>query len=264
MSVTTDPPFVDPGGAVNVSARLLNAVNLERSAMASFVVRDSNGQQVFASTPVPAELTVQTSLTTVALGTLDTTGLALGNYTIEVTLTDTGGQPIPGATGQGTLLVGSPVSASLSVSPSVVATGTSTVTDTLTITSQQAIPGALGIARAGRGRRCDGRGPQRRLPLRLGLGGHQRPQHRGGEPQRPAARARRRDRRRTSSKSTATCSSPCEAAGPTPSSTPTRSPIPPTPSSSGTTGDIPYSAATQIVVTDTDVFVAFVNLIFDS
>ena len=32
----------------------------------------------------------------------------------------------------------------------------------------------------------------------------------------------------------------------------------------GTTGDIPYSAATQIVVTDTDVFVAFVNLIFDS
>src|SRR5262249_42837928 len=32
----------------------------------------------------------------------------------------------------------------------------------------------------------------------------------------------------------------------------------------GTTGDIPYSSATSIVVTDTEVFVVIVNLVFDS
>ena len=32
----------------------------------------------------------------------------------------------------------------------------------------------------------------------------------------------------------------------------------------GTTGDIPYASATEMVVTDTHVFVAFVNLINDS
>jgi uncharacterized membrane protein len=145
VEVTTDPPFADPGASVNVSARLLNAVNRQRSALASFVVRDAGGAQVFASTPVPADLTVQTSLTTVALGTLDTTGLALGNYTIEVSLVDAGGRPIPGATGRGTLLVGSPVGATLSVGPDVLPTGTSTVTDTLVVASQTPLVGPLGV-----------------------------------------------------------------------------------------------------------------------
>jgi uncharacterized membrane protein len=145
VAVTTDPPFVDPGGSVNISARLLNAVNRQRSAMASFVVRDPIGQQVFASTPVPADLTVQTSLTTVALGTLDTTGLALGSYTIDVTLTDAGGQLIPGATGRGALLVGSPVGATLSVGPDLLPPGSGTITNTLVVASQTPLVGPLGV-----------------------------------------------------------------------------------------------------------------------
>src|SRR5262249_25742067 len=84
--------------------------------------------------------TVQTSLATVDLGSFDTTGLALGRYTLTVTVTDTSGNPIPGATGQGTVFVGSPVSASLSVSPATLLPGTHTVTNTVQVTAQTPFP----------------------------------------------------------------------------------------------------------------------------
>ncbi len=87
VSVNATPQFTDAGGAVKVSARVLNAVNREQRALASFVIRDSNGQQVAsASTPVDVTLTVQTSLVSIPLGSFDTSGLANGNYSIALTL----------------------------------------------------------------------------------------------------------------------------------------------------------------------------------
>lgn len=134
VSVTAEPPFTDAGGVIDVSARLLNAVNREQQARASFVVRDSLGQPVGTpSTPVDVALTVQASLVTLPLGSIDTTSLANGNYSIVVTLVDTNGDPIPGATGLGNFLVGSPITASIDVSPGILPPGTTTVNNTLQI-----------------------------------------------------------------------------------------------------------------------------------
>jgi uncharacterized membrane protein len=134
-SVTPSPPFANPGTSVTVSAKLLNAVNRTQDALVSFVVKNAAGQQVFASTPVAVQLTLLNSLVDANLGAIDTTGFALGQYTITVTVTDTAGNPLPGATGSAALLIGSPVTASLTVSPQLLPPGTSTVTDTLQINS---------------------------------------------------------------------------------------------------------------------------------
>ncbi|HXG10326.1 MAG TPA: hypothetical protein VNK04_11225 [Gemmataceae bacterium] len=135
-SVTPAPSFTEPGGRVAISARVLNAVNAPQTARASFVVHNAAGTVVFTSTPVPIDLTVQTSLATVDLGTFDTTGLPRGSYTIAVTLTDAAGNLIPGATGTGSLLVGLPVTGTLTVSPTSLPQGDGTVTNTLTLTAQ--------------------------------------------------------------------------------------------------------------------------------
>ena len=132
-SVDVDPPFVNAGEQVNLSARLLNTVNRRQNASVSFTVFDPGGAAVFTSTPVPVQLTVQTSLVSVDLGGIDTTGFALGPHTIEVLVRDESGSPIPGATGQQTLLIGSPVTARQSVTPQLLPPGTSTVTNTLEI-----------------------------------------------------------------------------------------------------------------------------------
>ena len=126
-------------------ARVLNAVNQEQQALVSYVVTGPGGQTVFTSQPVATTLTVLTSLTTVALGDLNTTGFAAGDYTIAVSVTTASGQPIPGATGQGTLLIGSPVTASLSSSPTSAPPGSVTVTNTLQISGQSSSPSGLSL-----------------------------------------------------------------------------------------------------------------------
>ena len=88
VAVTPDPAFVDAGESVGVSARLLNAVNREQPALVSYRVLDPGDIEVFASVAVGTTLTVQTSLVTIDLGPLDTTGFADGVHTIEVTVTD--------------------------------------------------------------------------------------------------------------------------------------------------------------------------------
>src|SRR5262249_9803490 len=128
--VEATPSFTQPGGPVDVSARVLNAVNRQQQALASFAVADASGNVVFTSAPVPLTLTVQPPLVTVDLGSFDTPGLAPGSYAVIVTVTDASGNPIPGATGQGTVFVGSPVTASLSVSPTTSLQGSVTVTNT--------------------------------------------------------------------------------------------------------------------------------------
>ncbi|MBX9622479.1 MAG: hypothetical protein K2X82_01560, partial [Gemmataceae bacterium] len=159
--VATDPPFTDPGGTVRVTARILNAVNKQQDARASFTVTAPGGAVVFTSTPVAVTLNVLTTLTTADLGTFDTTGFARGDYAIAVTVTDAAGTPISGATGSGALLVGTPVSATLSTTPDAAPAGTATVATTLQATSREtfaapltpvgtvAIPGAAAVVTRG-------------------------------------------------------------------------------------------------------------------
>ncbi len=145
IAVNATPPFANPGGQVDITARLLNAVNQQRQAQVSYTVTDSSGHVIFTSQPVTTTLNVLTTLSDVDLGNLDTTGFALGQDTITVTVADASGTPIPGATGTGALLIGTPVNASLSISPTTLPAGSGTVTDTLQVTGNGA-KGAFSLA----------------------------------------------------------------------------------------------------------------------
>ena len=126
----------------------------------TYRVTDPAGTEVFVlPAPVPATLSVQTSLVSIDLGSLDTSGFALGQYSIDVTVTDLGGVPIPGATKQTQLLIGSPLTAELTLGPQQLPPGTSTVTaalqldgevpvggDLLTLVGLQSVAGARGVA----------------------------------------------------------------------------------------------------------------------
>ena len=129
-TVATTPPYVQPGTPAAVSATLQVAVNESRSLAARYTVTDTNGNVVFTSTAVAVPVTAATSVVPVNLGSFPTTGLADGVYTITVTVTDTSAQPLPAASGRGSLTIGLPVSASFAVSPTTLPSGGGTVTDT--------------------------------------------------------------------------------------------------------------------------------------
>ena len=96
-AVTPSPTFTNPGGKVDIAAQILNAVNKQQQAEVSYTVTDASSNVLFTSTPVTTTLNVLTTLSTVDLGNLDTTGFALGDDTITVTVADATGKPIPGA-----------------------------------------------------------------------------------------------------------------------------------------------------------------------
>ncbi len=147
VGVTPKPAFTQPGGVVDVSARLLNAVNQQQQAEVSYTVTDPSDKVIFTSQPVTTTtLQVLTTLSTVDLGNLDTTGFALGDDTINVTVADASGNPIPGATGTGTLLIGTPVSATLVTTPTSLPPGSGMVTSTLQINSQTSFTSPLTLA----------------------------------------------------------------------------------------------------------------------
>ncbi|MCA9136679.1 MAG: hypothetical protein KDB00_07970 [Planctomycetales bacterium] len=135
--ITVDPPFVDPGESIHLSARLLNSVNRAQHAAVYYAVKDSDGTEVLSTfaAPTSVELTVQTSLADVDLGVLDTTGLPLGQYTIEVYVLDDHDQPIPGAAAQDAILIGSPVIATYVIDRAQLPPGTSTVNHTLHVSA---------------------------------------------------------------------------------------------------------------------------------
>ncbi len=143
--VSTNPPFTNAGGQVDVSAQIQTAVNEPTQIQVSYTATDSNGNLLFTSSPVTVALTILSSLTTVDLGDLDTTGFAEGIDTISVTVADASGNPIPGATGQGTLTVGSPVTATIAVTPTTLPTGTGTVTNTLEVDHEEPMPSPLSL-----------------------------------------------------------------------------------------------------------------------
>ncbi len=149
--VDTNPPAASPGTLVDVTADVLNEVNQQRQAQAYYTVTDPNGNVVFTSTPVALALTVQSSYATVNLGNFDTTGLAEGGYRINVTVTDESSNAIPGGTGQGVVLIGTPGTATLSVNPTTFPAGGGIVTNTLSVSSSPfsatvEVPNNTGIA----------------------------------------------------------------------------------------------------------------------
>ncbi|HKI37475.1 MAG TPA: hypothetical protein VKA46_36810 [Gemmataceae bacterium] len=141
--VVVNPTLAKQGTPVDVVARLLNSINQQQQALASYTVTDSGGHVVFTSTAVPLTLNVVSLLSSVDLGSFPTTGLANGVYTATVTITDLSGHLLPGGTNQGTVLVGTPVSATLTTAPTTLAPGTGTVTTTLQV---NAIAGAANSA----------------------------------------------------------------------------------------------------------------------
>ncbi len=142
-SVTPSPAFTEPGGLVAISARILNVVNREQVVLVSYRVTVSNGSTVFASPTQAVTLNVHSSLMVVALPGFDTTSLARKDYTVTVSVTDTSGTPIPGGSGQASLLVGTPVSATLTVSPDSLLSIDSTVTNTLRLESHSVFSNPL-------------------------------------------------------------------------------------------------------------------------
>ena len=82
-AVVTNPPFTNPGGQVDVTAKIESVVNEPQQVAVSYIVTDVNGNVlVAASTPVTVPLTITSGLTTVDLGTFDTTGFADGADTV--------------------------------------------------------------------------------------------------------------------------------------------------------------------------------------
>lgn len=114
-----------PPRTIDVSVRVLNAVNSDRPALAHLTVTGPDGTIVRQPPPEPVRLTTLASLETFAAGSFDATGLAPGPaepgagwvYRLDVGLTELDGTAIPGGQGTGRLLVGAPVAAELSVAP---------------------------------------------------------------------------------------------------------------------------------------------------
>lgn len=137
VSVTPSSSVAKAGQTVTASADLLNAVTGTEQGKASFTVLNGSGSVVYTSTAVPVTLSSLTNVETINLGNFDTASLVPGQYTIVVSIADSGGTAIPGATGTASLVIDSPVTASLAVSSDALTPENSdTVTNTLTVGSQ--------------------------------------------------------------------------------------------------------------------------------
>jgi uncharacterized membrane protein len=148
-SVTPSPSFTNQGGKVDVTARVLNVTANPLPAQAFYTVSDPGGNVVFTSTPVAVPFNAFVSFPTVDLGSFDTTGLAQGSYTIGAMVTDAAGKPLTNVIGQSSVVVGSPVTASLSLSsssPFPYFPFAQSLTNTLKVDAQTSFPPPLTLA----------------------------------------------------------------------------------------------------------------------
>ncbi len=131
LSVTPSPSTVSAGSPVTVTAQVFDTANANRQLQAQVQVLGPSGNVVSTLPAMPFQVSPSNSSVAVSLGQVDTTNLAAGVYTLEVSLLASDGSPLPGNPSQATFVVGIPISASVSASPGVVAPGTSTVTTTI-------------------------------------------------------------------------------------------------------------------------------------
>ncbi len=141
-SVTATPQAVSPGTPITVSAQVFNTANATRSLEAQLQILNSSGNVVSTAPVVPFSIDPNNQSVTVNLGSVDTTGLANGQYNLKVNLLTSVGTPLPGTPSETPFLVGIPVSVSVSASPGLVAPGSSTVTTTI---QAQSAPNASSV-----------------------------------------------------------------------------------------------------------------------
>ena len=123
IGVTATPQAVNPGDPVTVSAQVFNTANATRSLEARLQVLDATNTVIATSPLVPFSIDPSQRSVTVSLGQLATTGLADGLYNLQVTLLTSDGSPLPGNANQTPLLIGIPITASVSPSSSLLAPG---------------------------------------------------------------------------------------------------------------------------------------------
>jgi Transglutaminase-like superfamily/LVIVD repeat len=134
QDVTSTPGFTNAGGKVDVVTHIANVVNQNKTVQVALTIKDSGNNTVLTPLPQTLALSVLSLLTTVDFGLIDTTGLANGNYSLNVSVTDpVTSSVIPGGTGTGNLLIGSPVTATLTATPTTLAPGNGTVRSTLNV-----------------------------------------------------------------------------------------------------------------------------------
>ncbi len=134
--VAATPGFTNAGGSVDVVTHIANIVNTNKTVTVKLTVQDASNNIKATVTQPAVQLSVQSLLTTVDFGQINTTGYANGNYSLVVAVIDpVTNLTLPGGTGTGTLLVGQPVTATLTASPQTLAPGNGTVTSTLNVST---------------------------------------------------------------------------------------------------------------------------------
>lgn len=114
-SVALGTNFTQAGPTVPVTANLIDSVNSPTNVQVYYEVRNASAQVIFTSATVAATLTVATPLQSVVLPGFNTTGVATGTYSVVALVKDNLGVLIPGASATSTLLIGTPLSATLTV-----------------------------------------------------------------------------------------------------------------------------------------------------
>jgi uncharacterized membrane protein len=138
-NVIATPAFANPGAIIKVSARVFAVVNQDHQSYVQLNILDSAGHPInFGYQTDFFNITTTTTLQTINLNfntPIDTTNFKPGAYTLSLQVIDSGNRPIPGATATGTLLIGSPLSATLTATPPTIppGPGPTTVQATLTI-----------------------------------------------------------------------------------------------------------------------------------
>ncbi len=135
--VTATPQFGNPGTAVTVSARVFAVVNEQVSAQLVLTMTGPNGGAVgFQLYSNSFTLTPSTTVQTISFSPIDTTGYAVGAYSLSVQAEYAS---VPqGTAATGSLLIGSPLSGVLTANPSTVTPGSNTVQAALTINRDSA------------------------------------------------------------------------------------------------------------------------------
>ena len=142
--VTASPGFINAGGSVDVKAQIANTVNQPTPVQASLRILNAAQQVIATAGPISTLLSVADITAQLDFGAITIPpATPNGNYTLSVTLTDAQSNPLPGGSGTGFLLVGSPVSAILTASPTTVPTGNSKILNTLTVTPVGGNPSPL-------------------------------------------------------------------------------------------------------------------------
>ena len=137
-NVTATPSYGPAGTQFVITARVFSEVNQDAQGYLQMQPYNSSGSAVtFGYTSPVFNLTTTSTLQTVTIATIDSTTFANGVYTLNVTGVS-GGIPIPGAAATGSILVGAPLSGTLtananSTPPGTVPPGNSSVQVALNI-----------------------------------------------------------------------------------------------------------------------------------